>query len=314
MIFCGIFGGYAWLVLAALHPKLPTPEKPFILYSNHLRQDLKLTVLRALKQAQSRILLHIYELSDPSILDLLTKRHADGLQMAIFHDKKRALPKGLPAHPVKTRGLMHRKILVIDDTLVLLGTANFTTQSLKMHDNLILGIWDRAFAQFFADSSASEGKFHVGGLAIQCFLLPDSEGRAAAALGKHIDEAAESIRVAMFTLTHPVLVEKLAEAQKRGVEVTVAVDRYTAMGASKKAVERLQEAKARVLVNYGSQLLHHKWAVIDGKTLVLGSANWTAAAFKKNQDCLLILENLSISDRRIVDRIWRGVAIGSEKL
>ncbi len=259
-----------------------------------------------MQNANTSISLQIYELSDPAILSLLKKKHREGVDVKIFHDKKRTLPKELPAYPVKTRGLMHRKILVIDEALVLLGTANFTTQSLKMHDNLILGLWHPELA------TKLEGNFAVGSMRIGCYLLPNVE--AIKALEKCLEDARQSIQVAMFTLTHPSLVGKLAEAQKRGVTVSVAIDRYTAMGASRKAVEQLQAAGAEILLNRGSQLLHHKWALIDSKTLVLGSANWTAAAFAKNQDCLLILENLPSSERKVIKKIWNAVAIASEKL
>ncbi len=305
----GIFGGYLWLVLSALLPPLPSQSQPLLFYSNQLHDDLKIAVIRALKGATSSIALQIYDLTDPSILKLLEKKKREGLNVTILHDKHGHLPKELEGNPVKCRGLMHRKILIIDEALILLGTANFTTQSLKMHDNLVLGRWHPELAQFLKKGS---GAFKSGDLS--AYLLPDAEGAALRALGSCIDSAAKSIQVAIFTLTHPELVGKLAQAQKRGVSVSVAVDRYTAMGASKKAIEQLQTAGAEVLLNQGSQLLHHKWALIDGQTLAMGSANWTGAAFGKNQDCLLILENLMPGHQKVIKNLWRSVAIASEKM
>lgn len=268
--------------------------------------------MQALKGAKFSIDLQIYDLSDPSILALLKQKQDEGVAVTIFHDKKRNHHKDLSAYPVNSSGgLMHRKILVIDEVLVLLGTANFTTQSLKMHDNLIAGIWNRELAKFLKDSIDGDAKFDGG---ITAFLLPDFEGKCLETLSHCIDGARDTIQVAMFTLTHPGLVSKLAQAQGRGVAVSVAIDRYTAMGASQKAIAILQNAGAEILLNRGSQLLHHKWAIIDGKTLAMGSANWTAAAFAKNQDCLLILESLSASQQKILKKIWKEVAIASEKM
>lgn len=293
---------------------MPSPQRPVLFYTNQLRGDLKIALLRALKGAKSSIALQIYDLTDPSILSVLEKKKKEGLNVAISHDKHGHLPKALETRPVKCRGLMHRKILILDEALILLGTANFTTQSLKMHDNLVLGLWHPELARFFIGSSGGEGSFRSGEMEIRAYLLPDSAGAALKALGQCIDSAAQSIQVAIFTLTHPDLVSKLAEAQKRGVAVTVAVDRYTALGASKKGIEKLQEAGAKILVNQGSQLLHHKWALFDGKTLAMGSANWTAAAFGKNQDCLLILQDLDRSHQKLIKKLWSTVAIASEKL
>ena len=45
-----------------------------------------------------------------------------------------------PRHPYKTKqckGLMHKKIVVIDKRLIFLGTANLTTTSLRHHANVM---------------------------------------------------------------------------------------------------------------------------------------------------------------------------------
>lgn len=261
-------------------------------------------------------MLQIYGLSDSSIISLLEQKKREGVSVTVFHDKNgaKSLPPSLGAYPVKTTGLMHRKILIIDEAQVFLGTANFTTQSLKMHDNLVLGAWSPSLAKFLQDSIDTEDSVEVGGVNITSFLLPDFEGRAIKQLAERIDSASKTIRMAMFTLTHPELVHKLTEAQKRGVAVSIAIDRYTAQGASQKSIEILQKAGAEILTNRGSQLLHHKWALIDEKTLIMGSANWTDAAFSKNQDCLLILEELPKEQQKVLKKIWKAVAIASEKL
>lgn len=270
----------------------------------------------ALKSAKSSIALQIYGLSDPTILNLLKQKKGAGIPLTIFHDKKgsKDLPSCLEAYPVKTSGLMHRKILIIDESLCLLGTANFTTQSLKMHDNLVVGLWSPAIAKFLRECIDLEGNFEVDGVKITAFLLPDFDRKAINRLNSCIDTAVKSIQVAMFTLTHSELVQKLANAQKRGVKVSVAIDRYTGEGASRKSIEILKAAGVEVLLNQGSQLLHHKWAIIDEKNLVMGSANWTKAAFANNQDCLLILEKLPLSQQKILRKLWNAIAIGSQKL
>ncbi len=267
-------------------------------------------MMQALKGANSSIVLQIYGLTDPEIITLLQKKQADGVVVTIFYDKNatRNLPKSLNAYPVKSQGLMHRKILVIDSVQVFLGTANFTTQSLKMHDNLIAGIWDPLLARFFEESIEDAKTFDIGNATISSFLRPDLKQ-----LCQVIDEAKESIQIAMFTLTHPQIVQKLIDAISRGVVVTLAVDRYTAAGASQSAVLRLKEAGAEILVSQGSQLLHHKWAWIDREIFVIGSANWTSSAFEKNLDCLLILKGLNTEQKKLLNRLWKRVAIASEK-
>jgi len=206
---------------------------------------------------------------------------------------------------------MHRKIAVIDETLTLVGTANFTPPSLKMHSNLFLGIWDPSLAKFLSHSIEEEGIFQIGEGEISSFLLPEGGKRALEAIAEEIDRAQERIDLAIFTLTHPLLIEKLIEANDRGVEITVAIDRYTSRGASRKGVEMLEEHGMPVRIHTGGGLLHHKWALIDGKTLIIGSANWTRSAFAKNQDCLLICKDFQ-DQAKIYKKIWNLVLKNSQ--
>lgn len=314
LILFFVIGGYVYLAWTSLHPTLPSSQKPLIFYSTQLHDDLKLVYIHAIKQAKSSIHLQIYGLTDPSLISLLSSKKQEGIDVKIIHDKKASqnLPKQLNAIPAKCKGLMHRKILIIDDTLVFLGTANFTTQSLKMHDNLVLGTYSRELAEFL-QGGENQNAISIGSTPLVPFYFPDKEGIAYQALAKSIENAKKSIQIAMFTLTHKGLITKLSEAQKRGVNVSVAIDRYTARGASRKAIETLKENGAEILLSQGSQLLHHKWVLIDGETLAMGSANWTQAAFDKNQDCLLLFKELNKTHKKTFNRLWKAVAIASEK-
>lgn len=313
--FLAVFGGYLWLIFATLHPTLPSQKSPLIFYSNQLRDDLKQVTLQALKSAKKSITIQIYGLTDEDVLTLLKKKVDEGVEVAIFYDPSasKSLPQSLPSFPVKTGGLMHRKILVIDERLILLGTANLTSQSLKMHDNLVLGIWDPQFAHFLSASRDDQGNFEVGGCELTTFLLPDFEEKGVNELVGRIGKAQKEIQVAMFTLTHPKIVDRLVGAIQRGVKVSIAIDRYTALGASLKAITKLKMAGAEILTSTGSQLLHHKWALIDSDTLILGSANWTQSAFSRNQDCLLVIDGLKKGEKRQIKRLWKAIAIASEK-
>lgn len=313
LFFLAIFGGYSWLIVATLYPPLPTPQTPLLFYANQIQDDLKRVILRAIHQANSSITLQIYGLTDPDVLSLLEKKRASGVDVTIFYDKK-ASGKGISGYPIQAGGLMHRKILIIDHALTLIGTANFTPHSLKMHDNMILGIWDKSFATFFEKSIQEKEAFDVGKTTITAFLLPEGGEKALSYLLAKIDGAKKTIAVTMFTLTHPCIVERLVAAQKRGVEISLYVDRYTAEGASQKSINSLLEAGALVFVSSGNQLLHHKGALIDEEIFIIGSANWTKSAFENNQDCLLVLENLSEREKKKILKFKKIVAKSAKKL
>ena len=217
---------------------------------------------------------------------------------------KKKLPLPALAHPLKTKGLMHKKIVVIDHALVLLGSANLTASSLRHHANLVLGLHHPGLAAFLENPPSPTFTFYSHEQKGEIFLLPSSNEAGLARLIEAIALAKKRIRIAMFTLTHPTLATALILAKQRGVHVTVAVDYYTAKGASKKTLAALQEQGVEVILSQGRELLHHKWALIDKETLVMGSANWTKAAFSKNADFLLFFSPLKKEQTVFLDKLW----------
>ncbi len=304
-----IFSFYVWAIVAATTVTVPTPDQPLVFYSNQCRHDLKALFLHAIKNAKTSIHLSIYGLTDPSIIAALSKKANEGLEVSIYYDRKassslKRLPSSIQLYPHTSSGLMHRKILVIDRSTLYLGSANFTPPSLSQHDNLVIGLLDPQLAGFLAQPTGYFFSFSRGEL----WLLPH-EG-ALMRLLSLIDGAKKSIHIAMFTFTHPRVTDALAAANKRGVKVRCVVDGTTGKGASKKALEKLCAEKIPCHLSQGMQLLHHKWALIDKETLVVGSANWTAAAFTKNQDCFLVLP-LGERERKFMKNLWKVIKLES---
>lgn len=317
--FIAIVFGLFWLFFNTTHPPLPSPNRPLLFYSNQTRDDIKLVFGTAFKRAQHSIDIHIYSLTDSCIFKILNAQAKKGIPITIHYDPTASPQKPLKAlnkqapfvqlNPIVIKGLMHRKMLIIDQSMVFLGSANLTTASLRHHDNLVVGLYSPELAQFLNNPSSSPFEFFVEQTRGELWLLPDSAPDALKRLLLAIETASASIQIAMFTFTHPFLTEALISAKNRGVDIKVAVDHYTANGASKKAVDHLEQAGIPILVNQGAHLLHHKWALIDEKLLITGSANWTQAAFKKNQDFLLFLQ----ADRPIAPlrTLWQHIALES---
>ena len=58
--------------------------------------------------------------------------------------------------------------------------------------------------------------------------------------------------------------------------------------------------------------LHHKFAVIDNKTVITGSFNWSPAAAHTNDETLLVIHSTKLAAHftREMDRLWRGAELG----
>ena len=263
----------------------------------------------------------MYAVSDPLMLKWLKAQAQKKIHVSLYFDPSTGNIESAPffeAIPFKAQGLMHRKILIIDEHLVFLGSANMTSSSLLLHDNLTAGIYSPELAQFLKDPlhhkphiprkkqpPTAKFIFQAGPQKAELFLLPDKSGEALNQLIHTIERASHTISISMFTLTHPSLTAALIKAKNRGVDVTLCIDFYAGRGASKKALSELKAAGIPILFSGGQQLLHYKWALVDHHTLIFGSTNWTQAAFAKNQDCLLFLEELSSFQQSYLNKLWK---------
>ena len=94
----------------------------------------------------------------------------------------------------------------------------------------------------------------------------------------------------MYGLTHPAIVDALVAAKNRGVDVALKTDKLESAGKRQAVmITTLQAASVPVEVSEQSRLLHHKFAVIDGRYLITGSYNWTDNAERRNRENLVIL-------------------------
>ena len=305
------------ITVSSISANLPTKEKKAIFYSNQLRQDLKMTALYALRYAKSSIYLVMFGLTDPSIINLIQKKSNDNLDVKVYYDRRSSIHIDLKpnqAFSITGKGLMHQKILIVDKKLVFIGSANMTSSSLLMHDNMLVGLYSEDMAKFIIKKAPYQFgyfKTYVANQKVELFLLPDMQNIALKKLVDLMLSSKKSIDIAMFTLTHPRLVDVLIEMKRKGVNVKVAIDYGSSKGASKKAVERLKKEKIPILFNKGQQLRHHKFLLIDNTTLVTGSANWTKSAFSKNFDCFLILYNLDKDQKSFMKKLLKVIKLES---
>ena len=306
---------YINIIIKSISPNLPKPGKRPLLYSNQLRQDLKMTFIYSLKKAKESIHLVMFGLTDPHVIKHLYKKSDQNLAVKVFYDKRSSKEIELgpsQAFPIKSKGLMHQKILVVDNSLVFIGSANMTMSSLLMHDNMMIGFFSPEIASFLISRSpylAGSISSMVGGQKVELFLLPDLQNKALKKVLDLIKNARSSIEIAMFTLTHPKLIDEIIEAKNRGIKVQVAIDSQSSRGASKKAIEKLRKENIHILYSNGLKLCHHKYLYIDDKTLISGSANWTKSAFSKNYDCFLVLYNLDEKQKEFMKKLWKVIEL-----
>lgn len=306
---------------------LPSSQQPVQLYANQAKDDLTLLFVDAIRSAQSSITLVIYSLLDPQVIQALKTKSETKVPVYIVCDAKASpgINKKLPLAQIVRRaskGLTHQKILVIDTQEILIGSANLTSDSLRLHGNLVMDIKNPALAglldqriKSMDEADGFEKLAHVdtqaGSQHVELWMLPDNL-EAYKRVIQLLQSAKKSIKVAMYTWTRIDFTKELINAAKRGVKVETVLDRYSGKGTSAKIVHMLEEASIPVRLSTGRGLLHHKFAYIDESILINGSANWTSSAFKVNDDCFVVLYPLNTQQQAKMDQLWLAISRESD--
>jgi cardiolipin synthase A/B len=320
---------FLWIGESVFVPRIPLPGETAEFYSTETHDDLQLTFEKAIGNAQESVLVFIYTLNDNRIIKALRNKAEEKVDVTIICDAEAS--KGIhrrlgPQAKIflrKSKGLMHQKILVVDNRKVWIGSANLTTPSLKMHGNLVAGLDSTELAGMIREKAEAmttsglvkyfpERAFRIGGQPVEMSFFPDAP-QGVEKIKELIKTAEKTIKVAMFTWTRFDLAKEISDARERGVAVEVVVDRNSAAGTSKKIVNYLFELGLPVRLSSGNGLLHHKLMIVDEKAVLCGSANWTYSAFTKNDDCYLIIYDINEKQNELLTRMWHKLVLDSEE-
>lgn len=212
--------------------------------------------------------------------------------------------------PVK---MTHSKLVVVDGRVVLLGSTNWTGNSMgnnnetnvRLVDPVVADAFARYFAALWADSAAEPDLPSVESGPVKTLVnrqyFPEVMGL--------FNAATQRIRVVMYGISYSPkyaggkvnqLVEALAAARARGVDVAVTIDLSDYNGLLNKvnlpAKEFLAGAGVAVFDDPAQTTTHAKLIVADDAAVV-GSVNWGKDALeKRNETCV------AIRDSAVVDQ------------
>lgn len=115
---------------------------------------------------------------------------------------------------------------------------------------------------------------------IEVFFTPglDCEN----AIIKRINNA-NTIDIAVYSITNPNITDAIIAANKRGANIRVITDKNQSKVKGSK-VEQIKEAGIPLVTNKKHKIEHNKFAIFDGVHMVSGSYNWTTNASKNNSE------------------------------
>lgn len=279
------------------------------------------------ERAQKTIDVSVFDLRLPSIVDALVRAQARGVQVRAvvdytankdaqeFTDAIEKLEKaGVQVVKDHRSALMHNKFAVIDNQLLWTGSMNFTPNDVYRNNNNMLRLdnpaliqnYNQMFERLFLIRAQDAPSKNIpnprvtleNGVTIENYFSPN--GGAQKAILDRLKAAKKNIRVTAFTFTDTPMADVLKAKHKEGVQVQGVFEarNNSAIGAE---YAKLKHAGLDILEDGNCYILHSKLFIIDDKTVVMGSYNFTDAANRTNDENVLIIDDPALAKQYITE-------------
>ncbi|WP_346292491.1 phospholipase D-like domain-containing protein [Sphaerothrix gracilis] len=268
----------------------------------------------------------------------------------------------------KGSGLMHHKFAVIDNRIVLTGSANWTISGIhgdmvapetRGNANALLRLQSPELAQQFTQEfelmwgdgpqgqtdslfglqkpyrAARQVTLPGSAVTVQFSPTSASQGWPASVNGlisKTLASAAQTADLALFVFSDQGIVDQLAQKSEAGIQVRSLIDAEFLYRSYSEGLDMLgvaipdhrcrYEANNKLwrspILTVGTPALppgdklHHKFAVLDRHTVIIGSQNWSKAANQTNDENLLVIRNAQVAAhfQREFDRLYQKASVG----
>ena len=127
---------------------------------------------------------------------------------------------------------------------------------------------------------------------IQVFFSP--HGGCTEAVVENLGRATNSVLVQAYSFTSAPIAKALVDARKRGVNVQVILDKSNLTGQYSSA-DFVAHSNIPTYIDSKHAIAHNKIMVIDGKTILTGSFNFTKAAEGSNAENLLVIQDSALA-------------------
>lgn len=274
-------------------------------------------ILSLIGSARASLSMEMYLLTDERALDAIAERAAAGVEVRVILDRSPYLDEQAnePAYArLADAGVLvrwalsrfphaHAKAFTIDHRRLVISTANLTRAGLDTNREFTLVDDDpadvlAAEALFASDALGSTAS--TGGRVVSS---PENSRPTFLSL---LDAASRLIALEVEQLADHGLADALVRAVRRGVETVVVVPASEAGGALARAL-LAEGVSVRAVAD---PVIHAKALAVDGRSILVGSANLTPPSLDENRELGLVVEDAALAARltaAIANDAARGV-------
>lgn len=213
----------------------------------------------------------------------------------------------IPVSWEETSNFLHSKFFVIDGAIAWTGSWNLTNNDTFRNNNNILRItapglvanYQAEFTQMFSgtfgphkETVATTPTATLGATQVENYFSP-SDGVLAKLL-PHLKGAKKSIYFMTFSFTEDSIAQVMIDKKNAGLSVKGVFEKRNA-NSSGSELPTLRSAGLDVREDGNCYTMHHKVIIIDERTVITGSYNFTARAEEKNDENVVILNDPAVA-------------------
>ena len=305
--------GSGWYSVYFTAPKNPPKE-------SNPPDSLDAALTRFLRTAKSSVDMATYQLDLPDVIQALMDAKQRGATVRVvtdlhlFSDPKQnqafkdLQSIGIPVVGGNSNAIMHDKFVVVDKQGVWTGSWNFTTNDTYRYNNNGILIqspelarnYTVTFEKMFVDKKFSAQRkpggtipqLTIGGAPVENYFAP--EDKVAEKIVARLKQAARTIDFMAFSFTDDDIGNTVLERAKGGVKVR-GVFENTGSETQYSEYGKMKQAGLDVWQDGNPYLMHHKVFIIDGKTVIFGSFNFSQNADQDNDENSLIVDDASLA-------------------
>jgi phosphatidylserine/phosphatidylglycerophosphate/cardiolipin synthase-like enzyme len=267
----------------------------------------------AINQVQRTLDIAAFEFNDPVITAAVLAAHQRGVTVRMVVDDENGIKNndttlgqltavGIPIIPDNRPALMHNKFMIMDSITVWTGSYNYTINDTYRNNNNLLSFRSQKMVQNFQNefnkmfeqkkfgpskpSNTPFSSFTQDGTPIQVLFAP--EDRVVAAMAVALSSATTSIRFMAFSFTLDDIAGVMQLKAQQGVNIQ-GIFETTGSETASSELKPLFCSGLTVRQDGNPFVLHHKVFIIDDKTVIAGSFNYSTSARDANDENMIII-------------------------
>lgn len=106
-------------------------------------------------------------------------------------------------------------------------------------------------------------------------------------------KSTQKLDICLFTISENQIADAIIKQKQNGIQVRIITDDDKIMDKGSD-IFRFKNKGIPVKIDSSQSLMHHKFALIDGREVITGSYNWTRSASEVNNENVVITDNFRI--------------------